>query len=106
MLHGDVILEYIYGLTKSFVESGELYNPYYGWGSSYQYFPVLYAITGFAHWITGIDILVLMSKIAPIFGGLTILIFYFLVYELIKDRKIAIIINIIPSSFTIPCLSN
>jgi hypothetical protein len=32
-----------------------------------------------------------MSKIAPIFGGLTILIFYFLVYELIKDRKIAIL---------------
>src|SRR4030042_1858950 len=79
------------GLTKSFVESGELYNPYYGWGNSYQYFPVLYAITGFAHWITSIDILVLMSKIAPIFGGLTILIFYFLVYELIKDKKIAMI---------------
>ncbi len=79
------------GLTKSFVESGELYNQYYGWGNSYQYFPVLYAITGFAHWITGIDVLVLMSKIAPIFGGLTILIFYFLVYELIKDRKIAIL---------------
>jgi len=79
------------GLTKSFVESGELYNQYYGWGNSYQYFPVLYAITGFAHWLTGIDILVLMSKIAPIFGGLTILIFYFLVYELIKDRKIAIL---------------
>ena len=75
------------GLTKSFVESGELYNPYYGWGGSYQYFPVLYAITGLAHWITSIDVLVLMPKIAPIFGGLTVLIFYFLVYELIKDKK-------------------
>ncbi len=79
------------GLTKSFVESGELYNPYFGWGGSYQYFPVLYAITGLAHWITNIDVLVLMPKIAPIFGGLTILIFYFLVYELIKDKKIAIL---------------
>ena len=79
------------GLTKSFVESGVLYNQYYGWGESYQYFPVLYAITGFAHWITGIDVLVLMSKIAPVFGGLTVLIFYFIVYELIKNRKIAIL---------------
>ena len=37
-----------YGLTNSFVESGELFNQYSGWGSSYQYFPVLYAITGTA----------------------------------------------------------
>lgn len=80
-----------YGLTNSFVETKTLINPYNGWGASYQYFPVLYAITGFAHFITGIDTLQLLPKIAPIFGGLTIPILYFIVHELFKDRNIALI---------------
>ena len=80
-----------YGLTNSLVKSGELFNPYYGWGGSYQYFPVLYAVTGIGHWISGIDTLTLLSKIAPIFGGLSVLIFYFVVYELIGDRKVALL---------------
>ena len=69
-----------YGLTKSLVENQDLFNPYSGWGSSYQYFPVLYAITGGMHWLTGIDVLTIMTKIAPIFGGLSVLIFYFVIY--------------------------
>lgn len=80
-----------YGLTNSLVDNQELFNPYYGWGGSYQYFPVLYAITGAAHWITGIDILTIMPKIAPIFGGLSVMLFYFVVYELLGDRKKALI---------------
>jgi len=80
-----------YGLTNSLVDSQELFNPYYGWGGSYQYFPVLYAITGAAHWITGIDILTIMPKIAPIFGGLSVMLFYFVVYELLGDRKKALL---------------
>jgi hypothetical protein len=80
-----------YGLTKAFVESKELFNPYFGWGGSYQYFPVLYSITGVVHWITGIDVLIIMPKIAPIFGGLSILVFYFIVKELVGDRKKAIL---------------
>ncbi len=79
-----------YGLTNSFVETKSIFNPYNGWGSSYQYFPILYAITGVAHWITGLDVLAIMPKIAPIFGGLSIFVFYFLVYELIGDRKKAL----------------
>ena len=63
-----------YGLTNSFIETKELFNEYVGWGNSYQYFPVLYAATGIAHWITGIDVLVLMPKLAPIFGGLAVLV--------------------------------
>ena len=80
-----------YGLTNSFVESGELFNTYSGWGGSYQYFPVLYAITGFAHWITGLDVIVIMPKIIPIFGGLSVLVFYFFVNELLGDKKIALL---------------
>ncbi|EMR75260.1 PMT family glycosyltransferase, 4-amino-4-deoxy-L-arabinose transferase [Thermoplasmatales archaeon SCGC AB-540-F20] len=80
-----------YGLTNSLVDNQELFNPYYGWGGSYQYFPVLYAITGAAHWITGIDVLTIMPKIAPIFGGLSVMLFYFVVYELLGDRKKALL---------------
>jgi hypothetical protein len=80
-----------YGLTNSLVESGELLNPYSGWGSSYQYFPVLYAITGTAHWVTGIDVITLMPKLVPIFGGLSVMIFYFVVRELIGNKKIALL---------------
>ncbi|MCK5258023.1 MAG: hypothetical protein KAJ69_00785, partial [Thermoplasmatales archaeon] len=80
-----------YSLTNSLVESGELFNSYYGWGGSYQYFPVLYVITGVAHWVTGIDVLTIMPKIAPIFGGLSIMVFYFIVRELIGNKKIAML---------------
>jgi len=70
-----------YGQALKFVESGgSWYNPYSGWGSSYNYFPVLYAITGFVHWITGIEVIVLIPKLIPIFGGLTVFIFYFIVF--------------------------
>ncbi len=89
-----------YGLTNSFVETKSLINPYNGWGSSYQYFPVLYAITGFAHFITGIDTIQLLPKIAPIFGGLTIPILYFIVHELFKDRNIALISSVLLATAT------
>ncbi|MFH1100816.1 MAG: hypothetical protein V1726_02110 [Methanobacteriota archaeon] len=80
-----------YGLANSFVENKELFSAYTGWGSSYQFFPVLYVITGVSHWITGLDVITLMPKIAPIFGGLSVLLFYFVVYELIGDRKKALL---------------
>ncbi|MEF8879643.1 MAG: hypothetical protein V5A64_04560 [Candidatus Thermoplasmatota archaeon] len=78
------------GLSEKFVATGgQWYNPYTGWGSSYNYFPVLYAITGFAHWITGLEVSVIMPKIGPIFGGLTVFIFYFLVKRLVDDKRVA-----------------
>ncbi len=83
-----------YGLSKSFVETKELFNPYVGWGGSYQYFPVLYAVTGIAHWVTGLDVITILPKIAPIFGGLSIFIFYFIVYHLVGDRKKALLASL------------
>ncbi len=80
-----------YGLTNSFVKTKSIINPYNGWGDSYQYFPVLYMITGIAHWITGIHVFSLLPKIAPIFGGLTVFILYFIAYELFHDRFIALL---------------
>jgi len=72
-----------------------IFPAYSGWGSSYNEFPVLYSINSFAHWITGIDILVIMPKLTPIFGGLSVLVFYFVARELLNDKKIAIISTLI-----------
>lgn len=86
-----------YGITKSVAQSGEIFPVYSGWGSSYNEFPVLYAINAFASWITGIDILTVMPKLTPIFGGLTVLIFYFVVRELTDNKKIAIVSTLLLS---------
>ena len=80
-----------YGLTNSFIDTKSFYNPYLGWGASYQYFPVLYVITGIAHWITGIDVITIMPRLIPIFGGLSVGIFYFVVYELLNNRRSALL---------------
>ncbi|MCK4996341.1 MAG: phospholipid carrier-dependent glycosyltransferase, partial [Thermoplasmatales archaeon] len=80
-----------YGITKSVAQSGVLFPPYTGWGSSYNEFPLLYLINAFASWITGIDVLTIMPKLTPIFGGLSVLVFYFLAYELTKNKKIAML---------------
>jgi len=78
-------------IANKVVEDVEFFPVYTGWGSSYNEFPVLYAITAFAHWITGIKVVVLMPKLIPIFGGLSVTIFYFLVDELFKNKKIALV---------------
>jgi len=83
-----------YGITKSVAQSGSIFPTYSGWGSSYNYFPVLYSINAFASWITGIDILTIMPKLTPIFGGLTVLVFYFVANQLIDNKKIALLSTI------------
>jgi hypothetical protein len=80
-----------YGLTSRFVENQQIFNEYNGWGGMYNYFPVLYIFSALGHWITGVDLLWLMPKIAPIFGGLTVCIFYFIVYDLTKRRDFALL---------------
>lgn len=79
------------GLTKSVSETGMIFPAYTGWGSSYNEFPILYSINSFAHWITGIDLLIIMPKLTPIFGGLSVLVFYFVARELLNDKKISIL---------------
>lgn len=80
-----------YGITKSVAQSGTIFPPYIGWGSSYNYFPVLYSVNAFFSWITGIEILTLMPKLTPIFGGLAVLVFYFFTNQLIDNKKIALL---------------
>jgi len=80
-----------YGLTSRMVHSQQLFIPYNGWGGMYNFFPVLYVISAMSHWFTGLNLLWLMPKIAPIIGGLTVFIFYFIVYELTKRRDLALL---------------
>ncbi|KYK20079.1 hypothetical protein AYK24_04135 [Thermoplasmatales archaeon SG8-52-4] len=80
-----------YGITKSVAQSGVIFPSYIGWGSSYNYFPVLYSVNAFLSWITGIEVLTLMPKVTPIFGGLAVLVFYFFINQLIENKKIALL---------------
>jgi len=41
-----------YGITKTVIETGAVFPPYTGWGSSYNEFPVLYIVNALAAWIT------------------------------------------------------
>ena len=79
-----------YGITSSMIKTQHLFVEYNGWGSSYQFFPVLYLIAAFLHIVTGLDLLWLLPKIAPVIGGLTIPIFYLIVLELLRDKKVAL----------------
>jgi len=80
-----------YGLTSRMIESQQLIIPYNGWGGMYNFFPVLYVISAMSHWITGLNLLWVMPKVAPIVGGLTVFVFYFIVYELTKRRDLALL---------------
>lgn len=80
-----------YGITKDFAENPELFQPYDGWGVSYNYFPVLYVIVAGLHFITGLEIVWLLPRVAPIFGGLSVLVFYFVANEIGGDKKLALL---------------
>jgi hypothetical protein len=80
-----------YGITKDFAENPELFRPYSGWGSLYNYFPVLYVFVAFLHFITGAEIVWLLPRITPIFGGLAVLVFYFAVKEIVSNKTIALL---------------
>jgi hypothetical protein len=80
-----------YGITRDFAENPELFQPYSGWGDSYNFFPVLYVTITFLHWLTGAEIGWLLPRVIPIFGGLAVLIFYFVAKEIVVDRKLALV---------------
>ena len=61
-----------YGLTTSVINNGALFPSYTGWGQSYEHFPVLYAVTAVPHLLTGSEPFWLMTKVAPVFGGLSV----------------------------------
>jgi hypothetical protein len=80
-----------YGITRDFAENPELFQHYSGWGDAYNYFPVLYVTVTSLHYITGAEIGWLLPRVTPVFGGLAVLIFYYISREIVEDRKVALI---------------
>jgi len=78
-----------FGITQDFIDHPQFFRPYTGWGTSYSYFPVLYAVTAAVHGLTGLELDFLMPRVAPVFGGLTVLLLYLVVRELFKNRAVA-----------------
>jgi len=81
-----------YSITIKFLT---IKNPLYDypvvWGTSgYGSFPMLYMIILAAHYITGLSPHVLLLKVPPIIGGLTVVPLYFIAYELTKNRYMAV----------------
>ena len=71
-----------YGLSQSLVDDPQLFKPYSGWGQTYHYFPILYIIMAGLHWLTGIELDVLLRVVSPIIGSFSVVLFYFLVKRL------------------------
>jgi len=83
------------GLTERMAETGDLFPPYDGWGTSYQYFPALYGLTAGLHALTGAEVAVLLGRVAGVVGGLTILFAYLVGRELFGSRRIALLAALI-----------
>ena len=79
------------GIADEVVKTGEFFPSYYGWGGSYNEFPILYVVVALATWISGLDVIVIMPKLIPLFGAFTVFIFYFIVKELTDNKKIALL---------------
>lgn len=85
-----------YGLTQSYVQKGEIItncNPW--WSGPYQYFPMLYIIAGTTSKLTGIDPLIILPKLVPIIGSLSVLVFYFVTKNLLHEKKIALLSSLL-----------
>ncbi|HEX17128.1 MAG TPA: hypothetical protein ENG60_01755 [Thermoplasmatales archaeon] len=79
-----------YGIALRMISEEELFIDYDGWGSSYQYFPVLYILSLGISKLTGLDLLKVMVALAPVIGGLTVLLFYMIVMELTRNRRLSL----------------
>jgi hypothetical protein len=80
-----------YGLTSSLVNSGAIFPAYTGWGQSYEHFPVLYIVTALPHLLTGADVFWLMTRVAPLFGGLSVAFAYGIARNIGMGRKSALL---------------
>ena len=81
-----------YSITIKFLA---VKNPLYDypavWGSSgYGSFPMLYITILIAHYLTGLNPNILLLKVPPIIGGLTVIPLYFIAYELTKNKHLAL----------------
>ena len=64
------------GITQTFIDSDLLYPTYKGWGASYEYFPMLYWITGGVAMLLGQPASKVLPWMTLVFGGGGVLILY------------------------------
>jgi len=79
------------GITESFIESSKLYPSYHGWGASYQYFPMLYWITGSVAMLLGVKASTVLPWMPLVFGGVGVLFLYIGTHALTKNRTTALL---------------
>ncbi len=80
-----------YGIAEQVIASEEVFVPYDGWGASYNYFPVLYLIVGALYSVTNIGVIELLAQSVPVFGGLTVVILYYIVTSLTGNRAVGLL---------------
>jgi hypothetical protein len=80
-----------YGLTEKVMDDPALFPEYDGWGSGYNYFPVLFHVSAGAAWLTDTDAFWLMPRLIPLIGSLTIFVTFFIGKELFKSEKIGLL---------------
>ena len=80
-----------YGLTESVLDEPKLFPDYDGWGSGYNYFPVLFHVSAGAAWLTHSDAFWLMPRLIPVIGSLTIIVAFFIAKELFKDEGLGLL---------------
>ena len=81
-----------YSITIEFlIKKNPFYNYPAVWGSSgYGSFPMLYSIILVAHFLTGLPPQVLLSKVPPIIGALSVIPLYFITYQITKNKTISL----------------
>ncbi len=80
-----------YGIAEQVIASEGIFVPYDGWGASYNYFPVLYLIVGALYSITNIGVMELLAQAIPVFGGLTVVILYYIVTSLTGEKTVGLL---------------
>ncbi len=84
-----------YGLTEEMLHNPKIFPDYDGWGSGYNYFPILFYISAGASWITGMDPLWLMPRLIPLIGSLTVVVMFFIGKELFDNERIGLLAALI-----------
>lgn len=86
------------GLAQTFVDTGEPFPTYNGWGASYQYFPLLYWITGGLARLLGVPTSVVLPFIPLVFGSITAVMIFWIVLELTNKRSTAVLSGLLISA--------
>ncbi len=74
-----------YAITEQLTQDGYVSTEYDGWGFGYPYFPGMFYLTGAAHFLLGIDLLLSMIIVIPVVASLSVLITFFIAKRILKS---------------------